>query len=146
MKKIFCLVLAGFCFASFSLKAAPQFSKTDIEASEIAKTMLQNEKYFNGLNETQKAAVCTGAIASFQTCLSGEEAGEQVLQTSKFLFAEVYGDLSAFEAYLTAGQLYGYLLSKATQKCDPISEFTNKNCQEMMLKNAQYIQEHFSKK
>jgi len=146
MKKIFCFIFAASCFASLTVKSAPQFSKADMEASEIAKTMFQNEKYFNSLNETQKAAVCTGAIASFQTCLSGEAAGEQVLQTSKFLFGEVYGNLSAFEAYLKAGEVYGYLLSKTAQKCDPIGDFTNANCQEMMLKNAQYIQEHFNNK
>ena len=145
MKKIFCFVFAAYCLTGSVVKAAPQFSQADIQASEIAKTMFQDEKYFNGLDEIQKAAVCTGAIASFQTCLSGEAAGEKVLQTSKFLFGEVYGNLSAYESYLKAGEVYGYLLSKTAQKCDPVGEFTNANCQEMMLKNAQYIQEHFNK-
>ena len=144
--KIFYMMLAGCFGVAFSSQAIAQFSETEMKASEIAKTMFQNEAYFSGLNETEKAAVCTGAIASYQSCLSGEAAGEQILQTSRILFEQIYGNLRAFEAYLKAGEVYGYLLSKTTQKCEPIGEFTNANCQEMMLKNAQYIREHMTVK
>ena len=123
-------------------KAGTQFSETEMEASEIAKAIFQNKGYFDKLDETQKAAVCTGAIASYQTCLSGSDAGEKVLQTSKILFEQVYGEASDYESYFTAGEVYGYLLEKTTRKCDSIGDFTTENCQEMMLKNAQFIQKH----
>lgn len=148
MKKMFYLILAGCLLAGTGLQARqqPQFDEADMKASEIAKAMFQNEKYFKGLDENEKAAICTGAIGSYQTCLSGEDAGAQTLEASKMLFEQVYGQADLYKAYFTAGELYGYLLSKTTQKCDSIGEFTNNSCQEMMLKNAQFIQEQLGKK
>ena len=143
MKNIFYLMFLGLCLTSTLSQATPQFSEADLKASEIAKTVFQNEISFKNFNLTQQAAFCTGAIASFQTCLSGQDSGDQVLQTSKILFEQIYGDLNSHESYFKAGEVYGYLLSATTQKCDSISEFTNNNCQEMMQRNVQYIQENF---
>lgn len=144
MKKGF-LVFCAVLLAGFTAKAQPEMSAVDVEASEIAKAMLQNEAFFEGLGETEQAAVCSGVIASYQICLENAEAGEQVFETNKYLFGQIYGDVEAYEGYLKAGAVYGLLLSKATQSCDAIGDFTNNKCQEMMQKNAQYIQEHFNK-
>ena len=144
MKKKFILMMMCFCLLSLPLKAGFDISESDMMASQVAKEMLQNEAYFEHLDETQKAAVCTGAISSYQGCLAGEKAGEQFLEASKILFGEVYGNLSEYEGYIKGGAVYGFLLAKQAQKCDVVGAFTNNNCQEMMLKNAQYIQEHLS--
>lgn len=141
MKKGF-WVFGLMLLAAITAKAAPQISEVEAEASAIAKEMFQNKAYFDGLDETQKAAVCTGAIASYQTCLSGEDAGAKALEVSKILFEKIYDEASRYESYFMAGEVYGFLLEKTTNKCDSIGEFTNSGCQEMMLKNAQFIQEH----
>ena len=142
MKKGF-FVLCTMFLAGFAAKAEPAISETDIKASEIAKAMLQNKAFFESLDEKQKAAVCSGVIASYQICLQGSEAGEQVFETNKYLFGQIYGDVALYESYLKGGAVYGVLLAKATQNCDAVGDFTNNKCQEMMQKNAQYIQQNF---
>ena len=142
MKKGF-FVFAAVLLAGFAANAQPQISETDMKASEIAKAMLQNKASFESLNQTEQAAVCSGVIASYQICLQGNEAGEQVFETNKYLFGQIYGDVDAYESYLKGGAVYGVLLAKATQNCDAIGDFINNKCQEMMQKNAQYIQQNF---